>query len=100
MKEYSQRFCSRFLKYVTSLFHHWNGPFLRGKAECVCRTRKGPAVANCLHVLVSRHESFMVMEQLNTAYDKLTLKQPYGSHKISEHLPEHPFEDIADWKGT
>lgn len=42
----------------------------------------------------------MVMEQLNTAYDKLTLKQPYGSHKISEHLPEHPFEDIADWKGT
>ena len=56
------------------------------------------------------------MEQLNTAYDELTPKRPCGPNKRSiqgatydlakndpgkepfESLPEHAFEDIADWE--
>ena len=58
----------------------------------------------------------MVLEQLNEAYDKLTSKRPCGPNKRAirgatydlakndpwkepfESLPEHAFEDVADWE--
>lgn len=58
----------------------------------------------------------MLMEQLNAAYDTLTLKRPCGPNRTAirgatydlakndpwkepfESLPDHAFADISDWE--